>query len=68
MGPDDVIVNLAGVLVSIDSPNSSRWDSGWKAFARTLYPEEKKTALDFSMKRDEFMRLQSPVNLRISVA
>jgi hypothetical protein len=65
----DAIVNLAGVRVSMDAADGSHWKSGWKSFAGDVFPEQTATQLDFSMKRDEFVRMQSsPVNLRIAVA
>ena len=65
----DAIVNLAGVRVSMDTAEGSHWNSGWKVFAGEVFPEQTRTQLDFSMKRDEFLRMQSsPVNLRIAVA
>jgi hypothetical protein len=65
----DAIVNLAGVRVSMDAADGSHWNSGWKSFAREVFPEQTATEIDFSMKRDEFLRMQSsPVNVRIAVA
>ena len=55
----DAIVNLAGVQVSMDAANGSHWNSGWKMFARDIFPEQTATEIDFSMKRDEFVRMQS---------
>jgi hypothetical protein len=65
----DAIVNLAGVRVSMGTADGSRWNSGWEHFGRDIFPEQTATEIDFSMKRDEFLRMQSsPVNLRIEVA
>ena len=65
----DAIVNLAGVRVSMDTAEGLHWNSGWKSFAGEVFPEQTRNQLDFSMKRDEFLRMQSsPVNLRIAVA
>ena len=65
----DAIVNLAGVRVSMDTVGGSHWNSGWKMFARDIFPEQTATEIDFAMKRDEFLRMQSsPATLRIAVA
>jgi hypothetical protein len=57
------------VRVSMDAADGSHWNSGWKIFAGNVFPEQTATQVDFSMKRGEFLRMQSsPVNLRIAVA
>ncbi len=65
----DAIVNLAGMRVSMEAADGSHWNSGWKIFAGEVFPEQTATQVDFSMKRNEFVRMQSStVNLRIEVA
>ncbi len=62
-----VIVN--GILVTIDAPDGLRWDSGWKSPGIFLFPEQKNTRVDFTLKRKLFERMQSSrVNLRLYVA
>jgi hypothetical protein len=62
-----VIVN--GIFVTIDAPDGLRWDSGWKSPGIFLFPEQKDTRVNFTLKRKFFKRVQSSqVKLRLSVA
>ena len=63
-----VIVN--GIFVTIDAPDGLRWESGWKSPGIFLFPEQKDTRVNFTLKRKLFERVvqSSQVKLRLSVA
>src|SRR6266498_1320667 len=63
------IVIVDGVLVAIDAPDGLRWDSGWKSPGIFLFPEQKNTRINFTVKRRLFERIRSSrVRVRLSVA
>jgi hypothetical protein len=56
-------------LVTIDGPDGLRWDSGWKSPGIFLFPEQKNTRVNFTLKRKLFEQMQpSRVKRRLSVA
>jgi len=63
------IVSLDGVLVTIEASNGLRWDSGWKSPGIFLFPDQKSTQIDFTLKRDLFERLKlTPARVEVSLA
>jgi len=66
---DDSIVVISGVMVELESPDGLRWNSGWRSYGTSLFPEQKRTQIDFSLKKKVFEQLQkTPVAGRISFA
>lgn len=66
---DDSLMTMSGVMVEIESPDGVRWNSGWRSNGTSLFPEQKRTQIDFSLKRKIFERVRgTPVVARISVA
>jgi len=66
---DDSIVVLSGVLVSLEGPNGWRWNSGWESHGTSLFPDQRKTQVEFTLKKKIFERIQSDsVRARISIA
>ncbi len=67
--PDDSIVVLSGVMVSLEAPSGWRWKSGWKSSGSSLFPDQKNTQITFTLKKKDFERVQrDSVNARISLA
>jgi len=68
IAPESVVI-VDGVLITIEAPNGISWDSGWRSPGMFLFPEQKRTQIDFTLKRSLFERMKSaPVRLRISLA
>jgi len=66
---EDSIVVLSGVMVSLEAPDGSRWNSGWVSTGTSLFPDQKSTEISFSLKRNFFERVKSySVKTRISLA
>ena len=66
---DDSIVVISGVMIAIQSPNGLRWNSGWKSHGTSLFPEERSTWFDFTLKKGLFERIKAqPVRTNISLA
>jgi hypothetical protein len=66
---DDSIVVLSGVMVSLEAPDGPRWNSGWKSPGISLYPDQKSTQVDFTLKKKFLERVNAvPVRARISLA
>jgi hypothetical protein len=67
--PDDSIVVLSGVMVSLGAPSGWRWNSGWKSPGTSLFPDQRTTQITFTLKKKVFERVQrDSVNARISLA
>ena len=63
------IIQVDGVLVEIRSPHGMPWDPGWTSPGLVLYPDQKTTQVDFSIKKDLFERIKAlPVHIRTSIA
>ncbi len=66
---EDSIVVLSGVMVSLEAPDGSRWNSGWVSTGTSLFPDQKSTEVSFSLRRNFFERVKSnSVKTRISLA
>jgi hypothetical protein len=56
-------------MVSLEAPDGSRWNSGWESPGISLYPNQKSTQVDFTLKKKFFERVNAdPVKARISLA
>jgi hypothetical protein len=67
--PDDSIVVLSGVMVSLGAPSGWRWNSGWKSPGTSLFPDQRTTQITFTLEKKVFERVQrDSVNARISLA
>jgi hypothetical protein len=68
IAPESIVL-LDGVLVTIEASNGLRWDSGWKSPGIFLFPDQKSTQIDFTLKRDLFERLKlTPAVVEVSLA
>jgi hypothetical protein len=66
---DDTIVEVKGVMVTIEASDGTRWNSGWKSGGMILYQEQKSTEVRFELKKSLFDRVKSsPVKTRIALA
>jgi hypothetical protein len=63
------IVAVDGAMVDIEAPDGLHWNSGWMSRGLSLFPEQKSTRIDFSLKRNIFDHMNSsPVKVQISLA
>ena len=63
------IVSIDGATLTIESPNGSRWNSGWKSTSLRLFPTSLRTQMDFEVNRDFFEKIKSSdVGARIALA
>jgi hypothetical protein len=63
------VISVDGVMVDIEAPDGLRWNSGWKSRGLSLFPDQKSTHIDFSLKRNIFDRMNSsPVRVQVSLA
>jgi hypothetical protein len=68
IAPESIVL-LDGVLVTIEASNGLHWDSGWKSPGIFLFPDQKSTQVDFTLKRDLFERVKlTPARVEISLA
>jgi hypothetical protein len=68
IAPESIVL-LDGVLVTIEASNGLHWDSGWRSPGIFLFPDQKSTQIDFTLKRDLFERLKlTPARVEISLA
>lgn len=66
---DDSIVVVSGVMVSLEAPNGSRWNSGWVSPGSSLFPDQRSTEVSFTLKKKFFERVKSySVKARIALA
>ncbi len=65
----DSIVIVSGVMVSLEAPNGSRWNSGWESPGISLFPDQKSTQVSFTLRKSFFERVKAySVKARISLA
>jgi hypothetical protein len=63
------IVAVDGAMVDIEAPDGLHWNSGWMSRRLSLFPEQKSTRIDFSLKRNIFDHMSSsPVKVQVSLA
>jgi hypothetical protein len=63
------IVEIDAISVVIDAPDGLHWDSAWKSPGLSVFPEQKSTNVNFTLKRKLFERMESSVvKVRILVA
>lgn len=68
LGPDS-IVNANAVLFELNAPGTASWNSGWSSPARVFYPEQRRTTLDFTLKKHLFDRMRdASITLHVSLA
>ena len=67
--PADAIVDMGGVLATIDGPDGQHWDSGWKSIGAQVFPETTEVRVAFAVGRQEFVRMQqAPVTVHLEFA
>jgi hypothetical protein len=63
------IAAIDGFMVDLEAQDGLHWNSGWKSPGLSLFPDQKSTRIDVTLKRSAFERLRSsPVRLRLSIA
>ena len=68
IAPESIAL-LDGTLITIDAPDGSHWNSGWRRTVTFLFPEQKSTQITFTIKKDRFEHMRgSRVKLRMSLA
>lgn len=66
---DQSIAAVDGFLVAFEAPDGFKWNSGWKSPGLSLFPNQKSTRIDFSLKRSVFEHVRhSRVKFRLSLA
>ena len=67
--PEDTVIRLDGVMVSMDLPDGRRWDSEWQPTSQHLPDEGKSLSLHVDIDRRVYDRLRAePIPVRLSVA
>lgn len=51
---DQSIAAVDGFLIALEAPDGFKWNSGWKYPGLSLFPNQKSTRIDFSLKRGVF--------------
>jgi hypothetical protein len=66
---DDSIVTVTGVMVAIEAADGLRWNSGWRSLGWSLFRENNRAGISFTLKKKLFERIKSlPVKVDISLA
>ena len=67
--PKDAILQLNGVILTLTDNHGAQWDSGWEARGMLLFPDQKTTGIDLSLKKSVFDRMSSsPVKAHLLLA
>jgi hypothetical protein len=67
--PQDSLLQLDGMIVTLTTEDGFRWDSGWQVQALSLFPDQKKAHISFDLKQNVFERLKSaPVTAHLLLA
>lgn len=65
----DRVVSVRGTRVVVERTDGIRWDSGWQAGGRELWPDEGLSYVNFQMKREWYAKLKAiPLKLRVTLA
>ena len=63
------IVSIDGATLTLEGPNGSRWNTGWKYTSLRLFPTTPRTQMDFEVNRKFFEKIKSgDVRARIGLA
>ena len=63
------IVSIDGATLTLEGPNGSRWNTGWKYTSLRLFPTTPSTQMDFEVSRKFFEKIKSgDVRARIGLA
>ena len=66
---DNSIVSMSGVMVAIEAPDGLRWNSGWRSLGWSLFSENNRAGISFTVKKKLFERIKSlPVKADIWLA
>jgi hypothetical protein len=63
------IATVDGARFALEAPDGLQWDSGWEDPGLSLFPDQRTTRVNFTLKRRVFERIRSaPVEFRLSIA
>ena len=57
--PEDSLLQVNGMIVTLTTADGFRWDSGWQFQSLLLFPDQKLTRINFNLKQAVFDRLKS---------